>query len=87
MFKLSNTSLEAFLSANEIKKLILIGVSTDMAVQSTARDGHDRDYQIIIIPDACAAGNEELHETSIRTMQRIAKTMTASELETCNLFE
>src|SRR5215204_6418872 len=35
------TSLEAFLRANQIQNLILIGVSTDMAIQSTAREAHD----------------------------------------------
>ncbi|MGO4411495.1 MULTISPECIES: isochorismatase family protein [Cupriavidus] len=31
------------------------------SVESTARDAHDRDYQVIVIQDACAARSDEDH--------------------------
>lgn len=64
------TSLEAILHANEIKYLYISGVSTDMAVQTTARDAHDRDYTVTIIEDTCAAGNEKLHNDTIDALSR-----------------
>jgi nicotinamidase-related amidase len=74
------TALETFLRANEIQHLILIGVSTDMAVQTTAREAHDRDYLVTIVSDACGAGSEELHQGALKQLERIAKMTTSSRL-------
>jgi ureidoacrylate peracid hydrolase len=59
------TALEAFLHAQQIDTLILSGVSTNNAIQSAARDGHDRDYQIIVLEDACGAKNKETHHNTL----------------------
>lgn len=64
------TGLSAFLSAQRIENLIIAGVSTDMAVQTTARDAHDRDYKVTIVSDACASGSLELHEAALKLAQR-----------------
>lgn len=74
------TSLEAFLRANSIDTLILAGVSTDMAVQTTARDAHDRDYQVVIVEDACGAIDREVHQNAIKMLSRIAKIIAADKL-------
>lgn len=76
------TPLEAFLRANQIQNIILTGVSTDMAIQTTAREAHDRDYQVIIVADACGAGSLETHEFTLKELQRIAKVVTVKELNT-----
>lgn len=66
------TDLEAFLRANQIQRLYICGVSTDMAIQTTAREAHDRDYQVTILKDACGAMNQELHDNTIKSLERIA---------------
>ena len=65
------TSLDPFLRANQIQNIILTGVSTDMAIQSTAREGHDRDYKVIIVSDACGAGSIESHEFTLKGLESI----------------
>lgn len=77
-----NTSLEATLRANHVKQLYLAGVSTEWAIQSTAREGHDRDYKITILEDCCAASSKEAHSTSLAMLSRIADIVTASNLST-----
>jgi hypothetical protein len=37
------------------------------------RDAHDRDYQVVIVEDACAAASEEEHQESIKLLGQIAK--------------
>jgi biuret amidohydrolase len=74
------TGLDAALRANRIERVILGGVSTAWAVQSTARDAHDRDYDVCIIEEICAAATEEQHESSIKLMETIATILTVSEL-------
>lgn len=71
------TDLEAYLRAQGVEQIVICGVSTDMAVQSTARDAHDRDYKVVVVKDACAAMSEEHHEGSIKILERIATIVTA----------
>jgi len=75
------TGLEAVLRANKIEHLLIIGVSTDMAVQTTARDAHDRDYQVTIISKACGAANSENHEATLKLLSRIATVIATKELQ------
>ncbi len=75
-----STSLEAILNANEIENLVLCGVSTNMAVEGTARDGHDRNYAVTIVKDACAAHSEEDQNSSLSIMSRIVEIKTVAEV-------
>lgn len=63
------TPLEAYLRAQHIDTLILSGVSTNNAIQATARDGHDRDYQIVVASDACGAINSQIHNNTLGLLE------------------
>lgn len=73
------TDLLAILSANAIESLILLGVSTDFVVQTTAREAHDRDYNVTIITDACAADSEKTHQEALEMLSKIAVLKTSQE--------
>lgn len=75
------TSLDAALRANKIERVLIGGVSTSWAVQSTARDAHDRDYQVGIIEDLCSAGDLEEHQSSINLISKIASILTVNDLK------
>lgn len=74
------TALEPALRANHIDHLYLCGVSTSWAIQAAARDGHDRDYAITILEDACAAADATEHHTSLRVLSRIAEIIKVAQL-------
>ncbi|RKJ87663.1 cysteine hydrolase [Aeromonas veronii] len=74
------TALEPALRANHIDHLYLCGVSTSWAIQAATRDGHDRDYAITILEDACAAADATEHHTSLRMLGRIAEIIKVSQL-------
>jgi nicotinamidase-related amidase len=76
------TPLETFLRANQIQNLILIGVSTDLAVQTTARDAHDRDYRVSVISDACGSGSMDFHASALKGLGKIARVISSKELIT-----
>jgi nicotinamidase-related amidase len=57
----STTDLESILRANNISTLALFGISTSGVVLSTVRWAADLDYQIIVISDACADFDDEVH--------------------------
>ncbi len=74
-----NTDLETVLRAQQCDSVILTGTATNMAVESTARDAHDRDYLVIIIKDACETANQEMQDASLNVMNRFAKVITTDE--------
>jgi nicotinamidase-related amidase len=56
------------LRSHKVERLILAGVSTAWAVRATARDAHGRDYQVVVVEDACAAASEEEQEASMESL-------------------
>jgi len=74
------TNLESLLRVNGIRNVYIGGVGTDMAVQSAARDAHDRDFAVHILADCCGAGSDDDHQTSIRTLSKIGKIIDAGQL-------
>jgi len=74
------TSLEALLGAQEIEQIVLTGTATNMAVEHTGRDAHDRDYSVVVIRDACEAATEEAHKAALESLGRFAQVITSGEL-------
>lgn len=54
------SDLELVLRAQNIKHIILCGVSTSGVVLSTVREAADKDYIITVISDACADSDPEV---------------------------
>jgi nicotinamidase-related amidase len=57
----STTDLEEQLRERGIDTLILAGIATSGVVLSTMRDAADRDYRIIVLEDASADPDPEVH--------------------------
>lgn len=76
-----STDLEATLRAKGITTIYLSGVATDLTIESTARDAHDRDFNVIVVSDCCAAANDDDHNKSLITLQKISTVKEMSLLE------
>lgn len=74
------TDLEAALRANRIERLVISGISTAWAVQSTVRDAHDRDYEVLVFEDGCAALNDQVHEESMQLIAQLARIVHLDDL-------
>lgn len=57
----STTDLDAQLRDRQIDTLLLAGFATGGVVLSTVRDAADRDYRLIVLRDACADRDPEVH--------------------------
>ena len=66
------TDLEVLLRTQGIERLVLCGVATDHVVIATARDGHDRDFKILVLEDCCAAAAPERHQAAIVVLDGVA---------------
>jgi nicotinamidase-related amidase len=57
----STTDLETILRAKNINKLVLFGISTSGVILSTVRWAADMDYSLVVVSDACADRDPEVH--------------------------
>lgn len=78
----STTDLDAQLRERGVDTLILAGISTSGVVLSTVRDASDRDYRVVVLDDATADPDPEVHAfLTERIFPRQADVITVSELE------
>jgi nicotinamidase-related amidase len=75
------TTLEIILNTLNIERIVVFGVSTSGAVLSVVKDGHDRDYEMVVISDACGSIDKIQHEAVINQMNRIAHIIKAEDFE------
>jgi nicotinamidase-related amidase len=66
------TNLDLLLRARKIDTLLLLGVTTDLAVLMTAREAHDRGYAAEVLEDATATADQQLHDAALLLIARTA---------------
>lgn len=76
---LNSTNLDSILWARGLRYLLFTGVSTNMCVESTAREAADRGFHCILIHDGCGASKPEYHEATLVTFQRLFGKVRGSE--------
>ena len=74
------TALTPLLTAQDIRSLVIMGVSSENAVELTTREAHDRDLAVTVVSDACASATAEQHEASMAFLARIARVVTVEGL-------
>ncbi len=57
----SGSDLEMVLRAQDIRHLVLCGISTSGVVLSTVREAADKDFNLTVFSDLCADFDEEVH--------------------------
>jgi nicotinamidase-related amidase len=67
-----DTGLATVLSSLGVTSVTIAGVSTDLAVQSAARDAHDRDFKVTVVANSCAAASDEDHENALSNISKFA---------------
>ena len=75
------TELDTILRLAGVDNLVLGGIATDVAVESTARGASDLGYRTIVVSDACTADSDEAHARSLDVIQKwFGETPTADEV-------
>ncbi len=65
------TGIDHLLRSLGKDELYMSGVSTNMCVDTTAREAADRGYAVTLIEDACGTTHEDLHNATIINFQRL----------------
>ena len=74
------TALETLLRTYGVRTVVIAGCATDVAVQATARDAHDRDFVCVIAGDSCIAANDDDHDQTLRMLAKVASIRASAEL-------
>ena len=77
----STTALETILRAQSIASLILCGIATSGVVLSTVRWAADMDYDLTVVEDCCADGDDEVHRMlTQKVFPRQARVISAQQI-------
>jgi nicotinamidase-related amidase len=74
------TDLDVVLRGTGIDTVIVAGVATNMAVESTARTSADLGYRTLVVADACSPTSETAHNASLASMAMLGGVVTTDDL-------
>ena len=60
--------LEPVLTSLGVRDLVICGVTTNMCVETTARDASQRDYRVFVVSDATGEVDRQRHDGALRTI-------------------
>jgi nicotinamidase-related amidase len=75
-----STHLEVILRAQDVRRIYCSGISTNAVVQALVREGHDRDYVMVVLEDCCCGLSAEEHEGAIKSLQRFCRITTSTDV-------
>jgi len=73
------TDLDVQLRSRGIDTLVVVGFTTECCVDCTVRDAFHRDYNVILVADACAAYEEHLHLGALSALSKNCAILTETD--------
>ena len=67
----ASTGIDHLLRSLGREALYMTGISTNMCVETTAREAADRGYAVALVEDACATTHADLHQGTVRNFARL----------------
>lgn len=76
------TDLDLHLRRRGVTTIVLAGIATNFGVESTARDAWERNYNVVIVEDACSTFSAEMHDFAIRSIfPRISRVVALQDIK------
>ena len=72
------TDLDLILRSKGIENILVTGVATNVCVETTARDGYNRDYNVVFVEDCCGAYEKAEHEATLNNINKFFGTVVTS---------
>jgi ureidoacrylate peracid hydrolase len=77
-----DTNLKDLLVERGIRSLLMTGVSTNVCVESTARDAYMLDFYVVLVEDCCGAYKPNLHAATIENINdRFGVAVTGADVQ------
>ncbi len=73
------TDLDLILRSKGIENILVTGVVTNVCVETTARDGFNRDYNVVLVEDCCGAYDNAEHAATLNNINKYFGTVVTSE--------
>jgi nicotinamidase-related amidase len=78
----TSTNIDLTLRAMGRTQLLFAGVSTNMCVETTARDAADRGYDCVLVDECMGSAKQEYHDATLTTFQRtFGRVLSVAEVE------
>jgi nicotinamidase-related amidase len=74
------TALDVILRGAAIDTVVLMGVATNLTIESTARAGADLGYRTIVVADACSTVSEVAHAASLESLAMLGEIIKSDDL-------
>ena len=75
------TELDLQLRRRRIETLVVAGAMTNFGVESTARDGWQSNYAVVVAEDACSSVDADMHRFAISSiLPRVARVRSTAEI-------
>ena len=75
------TDLDLQLRRRGLATIVICGIATEFGVESTARDAHERNYEMIFAEDAMTGSTAESHSNSVqRIFPRMGRVRTTEQI-------
>lgn len=65
-----DTELNALLRAQRVENLVMAGITSNVCVESTARDAYMLDYHVVFLSDGSATYEANAHEATLANIRR-----------------
>ena len=72
--------LEWLLRKLDVRTIAICGIVTNGGVAATLRDGHVREYDMILLEDGCAAFDRRVHEAAVTSLATAAHVTSCATL-------
>ncbi len=76
----ASSDLDERLRTAGITTVVLFGVASNLAVESTGRSAGDLGYRVVLVEDACAAADQAAHDATVGTFGLLGEVATADEV-------
>jgi nicotinamidase-related amidase len=86
MSAFEGTWLDFALRDSGINAFIIVGVATEIGIEPTARQGADLGYILVVVSDACGAGNVEAAKRSIESLKFAGDALVTDTKTICDVL-
>jgi biuret amidohydrolase len=74
-----DTSLIEQLHARDVRSVAILGVSTNLSVESTARSLADAGFDVYIVADCCTTSSQGAHDASVETLGLLTRGIVSAD--------
>ena len=74
------TDFERIIRNAGITTIVFTGISTELGVESSARDALNRDFYPVIVSDAVSSSDKDAHARSLQNMETFLTVASTNEL-------